>query len=68
MMMIMMMTNHYHRHHHHHYDCHTFGKSFLASNPRKVMVNTVVIPDNSNHLKCGKNYEKCWDQTERNPI
>ena len=28
------------------YDCPTFGKSFLASRPRKVIVNTVVIPDN----------------------
>ena len=25
--------------------CPTFGKSFLASRPRKVIVNTVVIPD-----------------------
>ena len=27
------------------YGCPTFGKSFLASRPRKVIVNTVVIPD-----------------------
>ena len=36
---------HHQQQHHCHHGCHTFGKSFLASSPRKVIVNTVVIPN-----------------------